>query len=82
MNTIACKDSNGRPVIVTPITVHPGESVNCTLPHHGRRATDYLAAVLSGEVEYLSDVNVNHTDTDIVVYRGVWADSNLPTGFF
>ena len=79
---IECRNERGRPVSVSPIVVKPGDAANCTLPYHGRRPADYLAAVLSGDVEYWADVNVNHTKTNVTVYRGVWVDSGLNAGFF
>lgn len=72
----------GRLVRLAPYTVAPGERAPISLPHMGRRASDYLNLVLNGEAEYLTPADVNLTDRSIQLYHGIWVDTGNPAGWF
>ena len=71
----------GRKVNVRPVEIQPNEEAPCTLPYHGRTASEYLKLVLSGDLEYATGFT-NLTNKSIVIYWGEWNDNGLPAGFF
>ncbi|MCL4296236.1 MAG: hypothetical protein KJ077_10930 [Anaerolineae bacterium] len=72
----------GRLVKVAPFTIPPGERAPVSLPYMGRRASDYLAAALEGEAEWLTPADVNLTGAPILLYHGIWADTGNQAGWF
>lgn len=71
-----------RPVRLVPIQIQPGERAPVSLPYGGRTAHQYLADCLSGEAEWYSDRDWNHTHEAITVYHGIGADIGNNAGYF
>ena len=71
---------NHRPVRVRAWNVLPGECAPIALPHKGRRATEYVAGVLSGDEPWW-DSNRNETDRPIRIYEKEWADTGNSAGW-
>lgn len=62
--------ANGEHGYFSEIIVLPGEEITgCALPHAGRTATEYLRLSISGNSEFLNEVNVNHTTSPIRVFQ-------------
>lgn len=72
---------NGHLVLVEPVVIHPREQADCALPYSGRTPQEYLLLCANSEIDYVS-WDINLTNNDIIVYRGVWKDTANNAGYF